>query len=166
MNMKIRVVHLAIILLTLSMLSFCQQKVITDPAQIKSKDKFDVQQLSVDKLFTTRNIGASTWSPDGKQIAFVSNITGRNNIWLVSSESGWPTQLTVSDQRQMSPAWSPNGRWIAYGSDVNGNEQWDIFIVSPSNGQVINLTNTPGVSEEKLLWSPDSERLAYSVKPK
>jgi dipeptidyl aminopeptidase/acylaminoacyl peptidase len=166
MNMKIRVVHLAIILSTLSMLSFCQQKVITDPAQIKSKDKFDVQQLSVDKLFTTRNMGASTWSPDGKQIAFISNITGRNNIWLVSSESGWPTQLTVSDQRQMSPAWSPNGRWIAYGSDVNGNEQWDIFIVSPSNGQVINLTNTPAVAEENFLWSPDSERLAYSVKPK
>jgi dipeptidyl aminopeptidase/acylaminoacyl peptidase len=166
MNMKLRVVHLAIILVTLSMLSFCQEKVITDPAQITSKDKFDVQQLSVDKLFTTRNIGASTWSPDGKQIAFVSNISGRSNIWLVSSESGWPTQLTVSDQRQISPAWSPNGRWIAYGSDVDGNEQWDIFIVSPGNGQVINLTNTPDISEENFLWSPDSERLAYSVKPK
>jgi dipeptidyl aminopeptidase/acylaminoacyl peptidase len=166
MNMKIRVVHLTIIVLTLSILSFCQQKVITDPAQIKSKDKFDVQQLSVDKLFTTRNIGPSTWSPDGKLIAFISNISGRNNIWLVSSESGWPTQLTVSDQRQISPAWSPNGRWITYGSDVDGDEQWDIFIVSPGNGQVINLTNTPEVSEENFLWSPDSERLAYSVKPK
>jgi dipeptidyl aminopeptidase/acylaminoacyl peptidase len=166
MYMKIRVVHLTIIVLTLSILSFCQQKVITDPAQIKSKDKFDVQQLSVDKLFTTRNIGPSTWSPDGKLIAFISNISGRNNIWLVSSESGWPTQLTVSDQRQISPAWSPNGRWITYGSDVDGDEQWDIFIVSPGNGQVINLTNTPEVSEENFLWSPDSERLAYSVKPK
>jgi dipeptidyl aminopeptidase/acylaminoacyl peptidase len=157
---------LAIILLVFSSLSFCQTPFITDPAQIKSKDKFDVQQLSVDKLFTTRNIGASTWSPNGKEIAFISNISGRNNIWLVSSESGWPTQLTVSDQRQISPAWSPNGRWIAYGSDVDGNEQWDIFIVSPGNGQVINLTNTPDVSEENFLWSPDSERLAYSVKAK
>ena len=167
MNKKIRAVHITIIVLTLSMLSFAQTPAfITDPAQIKSKDKFDVQQLSVDKLFTTRNIGASTWSPDGKQIAFISNISGRNNIWLVSSESGWPTQLTVSDQRQVSPAWSPNGRWIAYGSDVDGNEQWDIYLVSPATGQVINLTNTPDVSEENFLWSPDSERLAYSVKPK
>src|ERR1700757_428128 len=73
---------------------------ITDPAQITAKEKFDVQQLSVDKLFTTRIIGGSTWSPDGKQIAFVSNISGRNNLWLVSSESGWPSQLTASDQRQ------------------------------------------------------------------
>ncbi len=139
---------------------------ITDPAQITAKEKFDVQQLSVDKLFTTRIIGASTWSPDGKQIAFVSNISGRYNIWLVSSQSGWPTQLTVSDQRQINPAWSPNGRWIAYGSDHDGDEQWDIFIVSPTSGQIINLTGTPAVSEENFVWSPDSERLAYSVKPK
>ena len=139
---------------------------ITDPAQITSKEKFDVQQLSLDKLFMTRVIRASTWSPDGKQIAFVSNLSGRDNLWLVSSQSGWPTQLTASDQRQESPAWSPNGRWIAYGSDKDGDEQWDIFIVSPSSGQVINLTNTPAVSEENFLWSPDSERLAYSVKAK
>ncbi len=158
--------HLSIIL-AFSTAAFCQAPAfITDPAKITSKEKFDVQQISVDKLFMTRNIGPSTWSPDGKQIAFVSNITGRSNVWLVSSESGWPTQLTVSDQRQINPAWSPNGRWIAYNSDADGNEQWDIFIVSPSNGQVINLTNTPAVSEEAFLWSPDGERLAYSVKAK
>src|SRR4051794_26070894 len=90
-------IAIAILALAAHAAALCQTApsspaVITDPAQIKSKDKFDVQQLSVDKLFTTRNIGASTWSPDGKQIAFVSNISGRNNIWVVSSESGWPTQ--------------------------------------------------------------------------
>jgi dipeptidyl aminopeptidase/acylaminoacyl peptidase len=165
MNKKICVIYFAI-LFACSTSSFCQQKVITDPAQITAKEKFDVQQLSVEKLFTTRSIGASTWSPDGKHIAFVSNISGRNNIWLVASESGWPTQLTASDQRQISPSWSSNGRWIAYGSDHDGDEQWDIFIVSSTSGQVINLTNTPNVSEEGFAWSPDGERLAYSVKPK
>jgi dipeptidyl aminopeptidase/acylaminoacyl peptidase len=168
MNTKIPAIirYLAIILLLFSAFATSQTPFITDPAKITSKEKFDVQQISVDKLFMTRNIGPSTWSPDGKQIAFVANISGRSNVWLVSSESGWPTQLTVSDQRQINPAWSPNGRWIAYNSDADGNEQWDIFIVSPSNGQVINLTNTPAVSEEAFLWSPDGERLAYSVKAK
>jgi dipeptidyl aminopeptidase/acylaminoacyl peptidase len=139
---------------------------ITDPAQIKSKDNFAVQPLSIEKLFMTHRIGGSTWSPDGKQIAFVSNMSGRDNIWVVAAESGWPTQLTVSNQRQVSPAWSPQGRWIAYGSDTDGNEQWDIFLVSSTNGQIVNLTNTPQISEEGFLWSPDGERLAYSVKPK
>lgn len=141
-------------------------RVITDPAQITSREKLDVQPLTIEKLFLTHAIGDSSWSPDGKQVAFISNISGRRNIWLVPAESGWPAQLTVSDQRQTSPAWSPNGRWIAYGSDTDGNEQWDIFLVSPSNGEVLNLTNTPEISEEGFAWSPDSEKLAYSVKPK
>ena len=40
------------------------------------------------------------------------------------------------------------------------------LLVSVSNGQVVNLTNTPDVSEEGAAWSPDGEKLAYSVKPK
>ncbi len=143
-----------------------QSNVITDPAQITSKQKFDIQPLTIEKLYMTRNVGDSSWSPDDKQVAFVSNITGRNNIWLVSSQSGWPTQLTVSNQRQANIAWSPQGRWIAYDSDYDGNEQWDLFLVSSDNGKVVNLTNSPEVSEENAVWSPDGEKLAYSVKPK
>src|SRR6202023_658186 len=90
---------------------------------------------------------------DSKQIA--SNISGRNNLWLVPAESGWPTQLTVSDQRQTAPAWSPDGKWIAYMSDYDGDEQWDIFLASPKSGQVLNLTNTREVAEEYPAWSPD-----------
>jgi dipeptidyl aminopeptidase/acylaminoacyl peptidase len=139
---------------------------ITDPAQITSKPKPTIQPLTVEKLYMTRAIGDSSWSSDDKQMAFVSNISGRNNIWVVPSQGGWPTQLTVSNQRQASIAWSPKGRWIAYNSDYDGNEQWDLFIVSANNGQVVNLTNTPEVSEEGTAWSPDGEKLAYSVKPR
>ena len=140
--------------------------VITDPTQIASKQKFDIQPFTVEKLYMTHSIGDNSWSPDGKQIAFVTNISGRNNIWVVSAQSGWPTQLTVSNQRQANIAWSPKGRWIAYNSDYDGNEQWDLFLVSTSNGQVVNLSNTPEVSEEGAAWSADGEWLAYSVKPK
>jgi dipeptidyl aminopeptidase/acylaminoacyl peptidase len=140
--------------------------IITDPTQITSRQKFDIQPFTVEKLYMTHTIGDSAWSPDDKQVAFVTNISGRNNIWIVSSESGWPTQLTVSNQRQANVAWSPKGRWIAYNSDCDGNEQWDLFLVSASNGQVVNLTNSPEISEEGAAWSPDGEKLAYSVKPK
>jgi dipeptidyl aminopeptidase/acylaminoacyl peptidase len=139
---------------------------LTDPTQLASKQKFDIQPFTIEKLYMTHVVGDSAWSPDDKQIAFVTNISGRNNIWLVSSQSGWPMQLTVSNQRQANIAWSPKGRWIAYNSDDDGNEQWDLFLVSTSNGQVVNLTNTPEVSEEGAVWSPDGEKLAFSVKPK
>ena len=75
-------------------------------------------------------------------------------------------QLTVSDQRQTSPTWSPDGKWIAYMSDYDGDEQWDIFLVSPKTGKVVNLTNTREIAEESPAWSPDGRYLAYMVKPK
>jgi dipeptidyl aminopeptidase/acylaminoacyl peptidase len=142
---------------------------ITDPKQITSKPNAQVEQnqqsLSVERLYMTRSVGATAWAPDGKTIAFVSNISRRNNIWLVPTEGGWPTQLTVSDQRQTSPAWSPDGKWIAYISDYDGDEQWDIFLVSPKAGQVVNITKTRDISEENPTWSPDGRYLAYTVKP-
>jgi dipeptidyl aminopeptidase/acylaminoacyl peptidase len=142
-------------------------QVIADPKQISSKSKAQVEKnLSIEKLYMTRAIGSTAWSPDGKTIAFISNISGRNNLWLVPADGGWPTQLTVSDQRQTAPAWSPDGKWIAYMSDYEGDEQWDIFLVSPSTGRVVNLTNTREIAEESPTWSPDGRYLAYMVKPK
>src|ERR1051325_8650743 len=140
---------------------------ITDPKQVTSKPNAQVEpSLSIEKLYMTRAIGDTAWSPDGKIIVFVSNMSGRNNLWLVPASGGWPTQLTVSDQRQSSPAWSPDGKWIAFQSDYNGDEQWDIFMVSPKTGQVVNLTNTRTIAEQHPVWSPDSRYLAYTVKPK
>ena len=142
-------------------------KAITDPKEIASKPNAQVEKnLSIEKLYMTRQVGGADWSPDGKQIVFVSNMSGRNNLWLVPSEGGWPTQLTVSDQRQGAAAWSPDAKWIAYQSDYDGDEQWDLFIVSPKTGQVVNLTNTRDIAEMGPLWSPDSRYIAYMVKPR
>ena len=162
---------LFVIVLVMSISSAAQtlppQQAITNPKQIASKANAQVEKnLTIEKLYMTRSIGATAWSPDGKTIAFVSNISGRNNLWLVPAAGGWPTQLTISDQRQGAPAWSPDGKWIAYQSDYDGDEQWDIFLVSPKTGQVVNLTNTRQISEEQPAWSPDGRSLAYAVKPK
>ena len=141
---------------------------ITDPRQIASKPNAQVEprSLTIEKLYMTRQIGRPTWSPDGKSIAFISNMSGRNNLWIVPAEGGFPIQLTVSDQRQTSPTWSPDGKWIAYQSDYDGDEQWDIFLVSPKTGKVVNLTQTREIAETNPTWSPDGRYLAYEVKPK
>ena len=162
------------IVLAMSTVSLSQilpvPKAITDPKQVPVKPNAQVEQsqqsLSIEKLYMTRQVGSPSWSPDGNTVVFVSNISGRNNLWLVPAEGGWPTQLTVSDQRQTQPTWSPDGKWIAYISDYDGDEQWDIFLVSPKTGQVVNLTSTREIAEQDPTWSPDGRYLAYTVKPK
>src|SRR5438477_1701054 len=166
-----RIFILFVIVIVMSTLTLAQTlpapQAVTDSKQIASKPNAQVEKnLSIEKLYMTRLVGGADWSPDGKTVVFVTNLSGRNNLWTVPSEGGWPMQLTVSDQRQTSPAWSPDGKWIAYMSDYDGDEQWDIFLVSPSTGQVVNLTNTREIAEESPTWSPDGRYLAYMVKPK
>jgi len=136
------------------------------PETIISRSKPDLRRYTIEQLFVARRHIHSAWSPDGRQFVFVTNISGRFNLWTVPVEGGWPTQLTVSDQRQYSPAWSPDGNWIAYESDYDGNEQWDLFLVSTLNGEVVNLTQTPEIAETGPVWSHHGKFLAYSVKPK
>lgn len=140
--------------------------IITDPNQVFSRAKEDAQSYSAEHFMVTRAIDDSTWSPDGNTIAFISNMSGRRNIWLVSANGGWPKQLTISDQQQAYLTWSGDGKWIAYMSDYDGDEQWDIFLVSPLNGEVINLTNSLDASEEFPSWSPDSSKLVYQIREK
>ena len=49
---------------------------ITDPKKITSKPSAQVEQnqqsLSIEKLYMTRQVGSSSWSPDGKSIVFVA----------------------------------------------------------------------------------------------
>jgi dipeptidyl aminopeptidase/acylaminoacyl peptidase len=139
---------------------------VTDPAQIQSATVENLQKFSIAALYSTRQIGGSAWSPDTSQVAFISNISGRSNLWTIPAGGGWPIQLTISDQRQAGPAWSPDGKWIAYISDKNGNELWDIFLVSPQSGEVTNLTASPDSADEAPAWSPDSRFVAYMTKAK
>ena len=116
-----RTLVLFVIVITMSTIVLPQTlptpKAISDPKEVKSTPNAQVEQneqsLSLERLYMTRAIGGTAWSPDGKTIAFVSNISGRNNLWLVPADGGWPMQLTISDQRQGAPAWSPDGKWIA-----------------------------------------------------
>jgi len=93
-------------------------------------------------------------------------MSGRLNLWKVKASSGWPLQLTQSDERQFSAAWSPDGKWIVYQQDSGGNEMWDLYAVPSDGGEAVNLTNTPNIREERPFWSHDGKRLALGYKPK
>lgn len=142
------------------------QRQITDPRTISSQSNDKARALPIEDLFFTRAVSGASWSPDGQQIVFTTNITGRSNLWKVPASGGWPIQLTQSEERQNSAAWSPDGKWIVFQQDTGGNELWDLFAVPSDGGEVVNLTNTPNVREESPLWSHDGKNIAFNSKPK
>ena len=138
----------------------------TDPKSISSPANPSAYPVPIDDLFYSRRVSSPAWSPDGKQIVFSTNFTGRMNLWKVSASSGWPLQLTVSDDRQSGAVWSPDGKGIVYQQDFGGSEYYDLFAIRSAGGVPVNLTNTPDISENGALFSPDGKTVAFSYKPK
>jgi dipeptidyl aminopeptidase/acylaminoacyl peptidase len=139
---------------------------LTDPKSVVSGSNSGARPAPIDDLYYTRSVFGAAWSPDGKQIAFTTDISGRSNLWKVRASGGWPIQLTPSDDRQYSAVWSPDGKWIVYQQDRAGNELWDLYAVPSEGGEVVNLTNTPAIREQDPHWSHDGSTIAFAYKPK
>src|SRR6516165_814885 len=141
-------------------------RLLTQPKSMVSASNPEARPAPFDDLFYTRNVFGPAWSPDGQEIVFTTDLSGRFNLWKVRSSGGWPIQLTQSDDRQYSGVWSPDGKWIVYQQDQAGNELWDLFALSSDGGTPLNLTNTPEIREEDPHWSHDGRTSAFARKPK
>lgn len=70
-----------------------------------------------------------TYSPDGKSLAFVSDRSGAENLWVSRADGSHPRQVTFGDDDTAltSPAWTPNGKTLfvsRYRPDLNNYELW------------------------------------------
>jgi Tol biopolymer transport system component len=97
-----------------------------------------------------------TWSPDGKFIAYSSDRSGNDDIWLQSTtDNSEAVHLTSGPGREWQPAWSPDGGRIAYRSEDAGGQ----IVVKSLVGRG-RTTAIPGGYLPR--WSPDGTRLLVS----
>jgi Tol biopolymer transport system component len=90
-------------------------------------------------------------SPDGSRIAFTSDSSGDQEIWVCNADGTKPVKLTDMKERWAgSPTWSPDGKWIAFDSVMRGNS--DLFLVSAEGGLVRRIT-TDASDEIVPRWS-------------
>ncbi len=102
----------------------------------------------------------ATWSPDGKSIAFVSDRTGEEQIWLVPQDgSGKPEQLTTTFGSMLTaPAWSPDGARLAV-ADKDGK----LYVVTVAGKKVVEIADDRFGGIADYAWSPDGGHLAFSM---
>lgn len=111
----------------------------------------------------TSHFGADstpTFSPDARQVAFVSDRSGNPQIHVLDIPTKKITRLTSLNWCD-APAWSPTGEWIAFAGRAHNKDKMDIFLVDITGGQVRQLTHGEGSNEDPA-WSPDGRFLAFS----
>ncbi|MBN1246622.1 MAG: PD40 domain-containing protein [Anaerolineae bacterium] len=98
---------------------------------------------------------AVSWAPGSNMMAYMGNVTGNWDIFLLSPEGG-VQQLTTDASDEALPAWSPDGSSIAFVSNRSGS--WAIYVMNLGARdvrQILDLGPTlPGIESQRLSWAP------------
>lgn len=110
----------------------------------------------------TRSSGANdrdgNWSPDGRFISYISDITGETEVWMQPATGGDPEQLTTGNDTYIRwHRWSPDSKSIIYGDRKN---RLVLIDVAAKSKQVL-LQDSIGEFYD-VQFSPDSRWLTYT----
>jgi tricorn protease len=103
---------------------------------------------------------AATWSPDGKYIAYISDATGEDEIWIIDQAGkGEARKVTSGHTAQLrNPLWAPDSKHIAF-ADIYGK----LFVVTVADGAEVEVADDIYGQMFDYEWSPDSGHLAFSL---
>ena len=108
-------------------------------------------QLTFDKGVQTD----PAWSPDGLRIAYSSDRSGYEDIWLKPVDGGPAVPLTQSPSPDVEPDWSPDGKWLVFATLGAGG---GIRVMSSTGGAVQEIA--PFGTSPK--WSPDGSSILFT----
>ena len=87
--------------------------------------------------------GQPHFSPDGNTIAFVSDRTGNDNLWLMNANGTGAHALTREDARTfISPTWTPDGKYVLVSRNGTG-AGYNLFMYHRDGGTGLQLTTSP-----------------------
>ncbi|UXI67018.1 hypothetical protein [Tahibacter amnicola] len=97
-------------------------------------------------------------SPDGRQVVFQSNRTGRYELYVMNVDGTGVRQLTDLAGDNVTPDWSPDGRRIVFAATRDNAS--DVFIVDVDGKNLKRLTHSPG-DDEHPHWTADGTRIVF-----
>jgi dipeptidyl aminopeptidase/acylaminoacyl peptidase len=120
------------------------------------------ERFGIERYLNIRSASSPSLSPQGDRIAFLTNITGTPQVWMISAEGGWPDQLTFYPDRVDFVRWSPDGSGLVFSKSIGGNENAQLYWLSPDGSQIRALTDNPRVRHNFGSWSHDGKKISYA----
>lgn len=108
------------------------------------------------------------FSPDGRQIAYVSDAGGGDNIWVMNVDGSGARAISKEDYRLLNnPVWHPSGRYIAARKHFTGTRSLgsgEIWLYHLDGGKGQQLNEKPNWQKDlgEPALSPDGRYLYYS----
>ena len=109
---------------------------------------------------TSRQQRAPAISPDGKRIAFESDRSGTQEVWVANLDGGDAVQLSDFHVQTGTPRWSPDGRKIVFDSRASGEAA--LYLVDPSTALPRRIF-TNGISACVPAWSADGKWIYFTT---
>ena len=112
------------------------------------------------------------FSPDGKEIAYSSNIdqvqatSTNSDIFTVPVTGGAPKKITTNPGSDSTPMYSPDGKYIAYRSQLRGGYESDRFrlmLYERATGKITDLTPNWDRWVDSMAWAPDSKTIYFTA---
>ena len=101
-----------------------------------------------------------SWSPDGSQIAFISDKSGEEELYLVPQDGSKPAEQITQGGAAMryAPEWAPDGKHIAF-SDKDGK----VYVLTLADRKLVEVADSPRGQVRDYTWSPSGNFLAFSM---
>ncbi|MGD9489169.1 MAG: Tol-Pal system beta propeller repeat protein TolB [Calditrichaceae bacterium] len=128
--------------------------------QAKEIAIIDFDGHGVSQLTHNNSLNLSpAWSPDGKQIAYTSYMSGRPELLIQNIGDGKLYRMSKLQGLYSAPAWSPDGKKIALTITQNGNAE--IYSLDVKDGSLRRLTNHPAIDSSPT-WAPNGREIAFT----
>lgn len=99
-------------------------------------------------------------TPSG--IFFVSDMREAKQVFFLASPNSWPEQITFFPDGVRYYRVSPDGQKLLVGTDVGGDEQYDIYLVVPTQKKVTPLLVNREDRIESVSWFPSSDAFVFT----
>jgi TolB protein len=114
---------------------------------------------TVERFARVGSAGNPDFSPDGKWVSLVTNLSGTPQVWVVPSEGGYPRMVTNGNDPVTQAQWSPKSDVIAVSIAPGGGMNTQVYLVKADGTGWRRLTQGGKDNNGIDAWSDDGTRL-------